>query len=330
MKVLITGGAGFLGSRLTREILRRGALVDQTGRRQTLTELVIFDRVAPEPGFPDPRVRVVTGDLPDKEAIASVLGGETDSIFHLAAVVSGAAEADLALGLRVNLDGTSTLLDLAAQSGRRPKFLFASSLAVYGGAGATTVNDATPPAPMSSYGVQKLCGELLVGDYDRRGLVDGRALRFPTVAVRPGRPNAANSSFISAVVREPVAGRATVCPVPADVPIALISPDRLIEAVLTSHDLSSEKFGRPRSMVLPAVKVTVADMLDGLDKLVGPEARKLVSFVPDDRMIPMVRSWPAEVTSARATALGIAADRDALAFVAQYVAEFGPGAARRP
>ena len=323
MRVLITGGAGFIGSKLAREILKRGSLTDQLGKRREVRELVLFDQFPPQTPNTDPRVKVETGDLTDRATMQRVIGGVTDTIFHLAAVVSGAAEADLGIGLRVNLDGTRQLLELAAESGRKPKFVFASSLAVYGGPEALRVTDATQPAPQSSYGAQKLMGEILVGDFDRRGLVDGRALRFPTVAIRPGKANAANSSFISAVIREPVAGRPTVCPVPGDVPIALISPDRLVDAVIRLHDITTADFGRPRSLVLPAIRVNVDEMLDALDKEVGKDARKLVTFKPDPRIEPMVRSWPAEVTSARARSLGVETDQDALAFVRQYVEEFG-------
>jgi nucleoside-diphosphate-sugar epimerase len=174
---------------------------------------------------------------------------------------------------------------------------------------------------MSSYGVQKLCSEYLIGDYDRRGLVDGRSLRFPTIAVRPGKANLANSSFISAVIREPVAGRATVCPVPDDVPIALMSPGRLIEAILKAHDLPTAEFGWPRVLVLPAVQVTVRGMLEALDELAGPEPRKLVSFEPSERIVPMVKSWPAEVFSARTDRLGIKTDTGAREIVADYLGQ---------
>lgn len=324
MKVAITGGAGFIGTRLARAVLARGALADGQGASRPVEELVLFDQAPPAAPIADARVRHVGGDLTDPASLAAALGDDTDTIFHLAAVVSGGAEADLGLGLRVNLDGTRALLDLAAGSGRRPKFLFASSLAVYGGPGATKVTDATIPTPMSSYGVQKLCCEYLIGDYDRRGLVDGRSMRFPTIAVRPGAPNAANSSFISSVIREPVAGKETVCPVPDDVPIAVMSPDRLVAAILKVHDMPTEAFGWPRSLLLPAVKVTVAEMLDALENLMGPEARGRVRFAPDEKIIPMVRSWPAEVTSERAARFGIETDADAMAFVSQYVAEYGP------
>ena len=328
MHVVITGGAGFIGYRLAEAVLARGALNDQTGQRRGISRLTIFDQVAPERPLADSRVRVVTGDLTDREAIAEALGGDADSIFHLASVVSGGAEADLQLGLRVNLDGTRTLLDLAAASERKPKLVFASSLAVYGGPMARSVTDATTPTPMSSYGVQKLCCEYLIGDYDRRGLIDGRALRFPTIAVRPGKANLANSSFISAVIREPLAGRETVCPVPDNLPIALMSPGRLIETILHVHDLSTADYGWPRSLVLPAVQVTVREMLDALEAIAGTEVRARVTFRDDERIVPMVRSWPAEVASERAGRLGIRPDENAFAFVEQYVRDKGHALAK--
>ena len=321
MRVVITGGAGFIGLRLAHAVLDQGFLVDQNGQRQEVTKLVVFDQVAPPSPFTDKRVEVVVGDLSDRATFAGVLGADVGTVFHLAGVVSGGAEADLQLGLKVNLDGTRLLLDLLAATGRKPKLIFASTLAVYGGPLAAVVSDATIPTPMSSYGVQKLCSEYLIGDYDRRGLIDGRSLRFPTIAVRPGKANLANSSFISAVIREPVAGRETVCPVPDDIPIALMSPGRLIAAILKAHDLPSAEFGWPRVLVLPAVQVTVRDMLDALDELTGPELRKLVRFEPSERIVPMVKSWPAEVFSARSDRLGIKTDSGAREVVADYLAQ---------
>ncbi|NOZ32666.1 MAG: NAD-dependent epimerase/dehydratase family protein [Alphaproteobacteria bacterium] len=323
MRIVITGGAGFLGHKLAVEILDRDTLTDQHGAKQKVTELVIFDRAAPTVPLADDRVQVVTGDLGDPDAVKLALGGPTDTIFHLAAVVSGEAEADHELGLKVNLDGTRALLDFAGRSGRKPKFIFASSLAVYGGPRARIIDDFTTPTPKSSYGTQKLVCEFLVDDYDRRGLIDGRSLRFPTVAVRPGKANAANSSFISSVVREPVAGRATVCPVSRDVPVALISPNRLVAAVLSCHEVSSDIYGWPRAMVLPAIQVTVADFLEALEARKGPRIRDLVSFAIDPAIEPMVKGWPASVSSDRARALGIATDGGPGEFIEQYLADIG-------
>ena len=323
MHVVITGGAGFIGFRLAQAILARGALVDQAGQRRAVGKLTIFDQAEPPQRLDDERVRVVVGDTTDRETLKDVLGPDIATVFHLAGVVSGGAEADLQLGLKVNLDGTRLLLDLLADTGRKPKLIFASTLAVYGGPKSTKVTDDTVPTPMSSYGVQKLCSEYLIGDYDRRGLIDGRALRFPTIAVRPGKANLANSSFISSVIREPLAGRDTICPVPDDIPIALMSPGRLIEAILKVHDLTSAEFGWPRALVLPAVQVDVREMLDALEAIAGRAVRDRVRFEPNERIVPMVKSWPAEVSSARSAALGIETDKDARAFVEQYAKEQG-------
>lgn len=322
MKVVITGGAGFIGSRLARVLLKEGGLTGPNGAAVELTKLVIFDQVAPEDLPDDSRLECVVGQATDRALMAKVLDG-ADSVFHFASVVSGGAEADLQLGLSVNLDGTRMLMDLLAASGRQPKLIFASSLAVYGG-GAEAVTDATASYPRGSYGVQKLCCELLIGDYSRRGLLDGRSMRFPTIAVRPGRPNLANSSFISNIVREPVAGRKTVCPVPEDTEISLMSPGRLIRAIIAVHNLDSAALGWPKSLLLPAVKVTVREMLDALEVLAGPERRALVSFAPDDKIIPMVKSWPVNISAMRAEALGIFTDADAREIVAGYLSENQP------
>jgi len=317
MKVVITGGAGFIGSRLAQALLEKGTLAGPGGAQTKLETLTIFDQIAPENLPEDARLETVVGQANDKAALEKVLAG-ADSVFHFASVVSGGAEADLQLGLSVNLDGTRMLLDILAASGRNPKLVFSSSLAVYGG-GTELVTDATATHPKSSYGVQKLCCELLIGDYSRRGLIDGRAMRFPTIAVRPGKANLANSSFISNIIREPLAGRATVCPVPEDTEISLMSPGRLIDAIVRVHDLDSDALGWPRALVLPAVKVSVKEMLDALEQEAGADARALVSFETDEKILPMVKSWPLDVAAERAEALGIHTDANALEIVQDYM-----------
>lgn len=321
MKVVITGGAGFVGSKLAGALLERGTLTNQAGTEVQIEKLVIFDQVVADHLPQDDRLEIVVGQANDPEALNQVLAG-ADSVFHFASVVSGGAEADLQLGLAVNLDGTRMLLDILADSGRHPKLIFASSLAVYGG-GAEIVTDETATHPQSSYGVQKLCCELLVGDYARRGLVDGRAIRFPTIAIRPGNPNLAKSSYISNIVREPVAGKTTVCPVPADTDIALMSPGRLISAIIRVHNLDGAALGWPRSLLLPAVRVSVTEMLDALEAEVGPEARSLVSFEPDVETTAIVKSWPAMTVGARAEALGIHTDNDAGEIVRDFLETTG-------
>lgn len=317
MKVVITGGAGFVGSKLANALLDRGTLLNQAGLETKISELVIFDQVAAEQLPDDDRLKIVVGQANDPDVLKGVLSG-ADSVFHFASVVSGGAEADLQLGLSVNLDGTRMLLDLLAADERNAKLIFASSLAVYGG-GADVVTDDTATHPQSSYGVQKLCCELLIGDYARRGLVDGRTIRFPTIAVRPGRPNLAKSSYISNIVREPADGEPTVCPVPSSTNIALMSPGRLISAILRVHDLSGDAFGWPKTLLLPAVRVSVVEMLDALEAELGVKARALVSFKEDAETTRIVQSWPAQTIAKRAEALGIFTDADAREIVQDFL-----------
>jgi len=319
MKVVITGGAGFIGMRLARTLMERGRIAGPDGEAADISELVLFDIAAPDAAPEDPRVEVVVGELNDEDLLRSVLRG-AGSVFHLASVVSGGAEADLELGLRVNLDGTRLLLDILAAEPGTPRLVFASSLAVYG-EGSGEVTDATPCYPKSSYGVQKVCCEHLIGDYSRRGLIDGRSMRFPTIAVRPGKANLANSSFISNIVREPAMGRETICPVPEDTEITLMSPGRLVEAVIKVHDLDAAELGWPKALLLPAVKVSVEEMLGALEGQLGGEARARVDFSTDAAVLEMVKTWPIAIRAERAERLGIAADADAAEIVADYLAE---------
>ena len=217
MRVVITGGCGFLGRRVALRLMERA----------DLDEFVLFDNAASALPLPeDKRLRLVTGDVGDPATVRGVVCPGTSSIFHLAAVVSGEAEADTDLGYRVNLDGTRAVLDACRALGTCPRVVFASSLAVYGGVLPPTVGDDTPLTPQTSYGTQKAIGELLVNDYSRKGFVNGRALRLPTVVVRPGRPNRAASTFASSMIREPLSGREAVCPVSPDTVMALASPRR--------------------------------------------------------------------------------------------------------
>ena len=232
MRVVITGGCGFLGRRVALKLLERN----------DVGELLLFDNAPATLALPeDPRLRLVTGDVGDPATVRGVVCPGTSSIFHLAAVVSGEAEADTDLGYRVNLDGTRAVLDACRALGTCPRVVFASSLAVYGGVLPPTVGDDTPLTPQTSYGTQKAIGELLVNDYSRKGFVNGRALRLPTVVVRPGRPNRAASTFASSMIREPLSGREAVCPVSPDTVMALASPRRVVDALLHAHDLQGRR-----------------------------------------------------------------------------------------
>ena len=241
MKILITGGAGFLGKRLAKKLLQRGSLKNAAGVEESIDRLVLFD-VVPADGFADPRVTVVTGDICDPEALNRVLDAETASVFHLAAVVSSQAEADFDLGMRINVDALRLLLETCRRLGHGPKVLFTSSVAVYGGVLPEVVQDDTALSPKSSYGVQKAIGELLISDFSRKGYIDGRGLRLPTISVRPGKPNKAASSFASGIIREPLNNEEAVCPVTPDTRLWLLSPRQAIENLIWAHDLEANAF----------------------------------------------------------------------------------------
>jgi nucleoside-diphosphate-sugar epimerase len=317
MKVVVTGGAGFLGQRLIREVLQRGELTDIRGASCRVERVVAVDQAAAPA---QDRVEVRVGDVGDAAFMRDAARG-ADSIFHLAAVVSGAAEADFDLGMRVNLDGTRQLLEALRADGRQPKLVFASSVAVFGGALPAVVDDGTTPAPQSSYGVQKLIGELLVGDYSRKGYVDGRAVRLPTIVVRPGKPNAAASSFASGIIREPLAGVEALCPVDPDTAMWVLSPAAAISNLLHAHELAAEHWTGPRSLSLPGITVTVRAMLDALARVGGEQARKQVRMQPDPRIEAIVRTWPARFETARADAMGFVRDGDFESIVLAYAKE---------
>lgn len=246
MKIIITGGGGFLGQRVARELLKRGQINDAEGNPQPIHEIVLVDIVQPPKGLPDAKVRYAIGDAANPKFIAETLGKDTDGIFHLAAVVSGAAEADFDLGMRVNLDGTRDMLEACRGLSKPPRVLFSSSVAVFGAPLPEIVTDATTPMPQNSYGIQKLIGELLVGDYSRKGFIDGRAVRLPTVSIRPGKPNAASSSFASGILREPLNGAEAICPVEPETELWLISPRLAVGCLLHAFEWPSQKLGAIR------------------------------------------------------------------------------------
>jgi nucleoside-diphosphate-sugar epimerase len=299
VRVVITGGCGFLGRRVALRLLER----------RDVEELVLFDNVLPALPLPDDRrLRLVTGDIADRVTVRGVVAPGTNAVLHLAAVVSGEAEADTDLGYRVNLDGTRAVLDACRALGTCPRVVFTSSLAVYGGTLPPTVGDDTPLTPQTSYGTQKAIGELLVNDYSRKGFVDGCALRLPTVVVRPGRPNRAASTFASSIIREPLSGQAAVCPVSADTVMALASPRRVVDALLRALDLPAAAFGASRSLQVPGFSVGVGEMAAAVRRAGGSEAYARIRWQPDPLIQSIVSSWPQALATPRAAALGFAAD----------------------
>jgi nucleoside-diphosphate-sugar epimerase len=318
MRVLITGGAGFLGQRLARQLLAQGQLTDSHGQLQTISELVLVDVVAAH-DFNDVRVKVVTGDIADDTLMRATIDTQTTSIFHLAAIVSGQAEADFELGMRINLDASRLLLDICRELGHKPKVVFTSSVAVYGGKLPDVVQDTTALNPQSSYGAQKAIGELLLNDYSRRGFVDGRVLRLPTISVRPGKPNKAASSFASGIIREPLNGEAAVCPVATDLRLWLLSPRGAIASLIAGHELAGEMFGASRTVNLPGLSVSVGEMIAALEDVAGSDVTARISYAPDPAIERIVKSWPGAWDTARAEALGLTADVDFASIIRAYM-----------
>jgi nucleoside-diphosphate-sugar epimerase len=320
MKVLITGGAGFLGQRLARELLARGSLKDKQGTPQTITELVLLDVVQAN-NFDDKRVRTEVGDIAERSVLERVIDDQTSAIFHLAAIVSGQAEADFDLGMRINLDASRLLLETCRQRGHRPRVLFTSSVAVYGGALPEVVQDDTALNPQSSYGAQKAIAELLLNDYARRGFVDGRVLRLPTISVRPGKPNAAASSFASGIIREPLNGEAAVCPVAGSTRLWLLSPRKAIESLIAGLELDSAALGNQRVLNLPGISVSVDEMVAALREVAGDAAAARIVWERDERVEKIVGSWPGRWDTSRAEGLGLSGERSFADVIRSYVAD---------
>ncbi|NIE65232.1 D-erythronate dehydrogenase [Burkholderia sp. Ax-1719] len=333
MKVLITGGAGFLGQRLARDLLARGALrktLQNGGTPEPITELILLDTTpAASPVPDDARVRVETGDVADRAVLERLIDTDTAVIFHLAAILSAEAEAEFDLGLHINLDGTRALLEVCRARAHRPRLVFTSSVAVYGGALPEEVQDDTALDPQSSYGVQKAMAELLIGDYSRRGFVDGRVLRLPTVAVRPGRPSGAASSFASGIVREALNGETAVCPVSGSTSIWLLSPRKAVQCLVTASEIEGETLGTRRIVNLPGVSTTVDEMIEELSKFGGSKAVGRVEWVPDEVIERIVSSWPSSWNVTRAKKLGFSGDASFHAIVKVYVEDELPWAEKK-
>ncbi len=325
MKIVITGGAGFLGQLLIRALLERGRLTRSDGVEADIEQIVAVDQTQSGRLVVDDRLGYVVGDIGQPHFLSHVLAADTGSVFHLAAVVSGAAEADFDLGMRVNLDGTRALLDACRTQKGMPRLVFASSVAVFGGTLPAVVTDDTTPAPQSSYGVQKLVGELLVGDYSRKGFIDGRAVRLPTIVVRPGKPNAAASSFASGIIREPLAGETAVCPVEPDTAMWLLSPAAAIRNLIHAHELPAAAWGERRALNLPGLALTVREMIEALRAVGGDAAVERIRWQPDERIRAIVRTWPARFDTRRADALGFVRDADFVEVVRDYARTYVRG-----
>lgn len=315
-KIIVTGGAGFLGSRLI------GTLLDRQGKKgmPSFEQIVSVDLA--ECPVKDDRVVSVTGDIANPDFARKVVTNGTVAVYHMAAVLSGQSEAEFDVGMRVNVDGTRALLEAARQTDEKPFFIYTSSLAVFGGPMPDVVPEELALLPQSSYGAEKAIGELLVSEYSRKGFVDGRVCRLPTIVVRPGKPNSAASSFASGIIREPLSGVKSNNPVPPETLMWLSSPNTVVKNLAHTLEVSNEQLGLKRVLNLPGLCVSVAEMLASLERVAGPEIRAMVSEEPEQRVIDIVCSWPGNFDVSRPLSLGFIRDSDFDSIIRQYRDEF--------
>lgn len=299
-----------IGRKLVTRLLARRYLRDASGTECEITEILVCDVARPDPALAeDPRLRVVTGAFGEPDLLREIATRETAVIFHLAAIVSGAAEADFDLGLRVNLHDSERLLEAAREAGTCPRIVFASSAAVYGGLLPEVVDDATALNPQTSYGSQKAMVEFLLNDYSRKGYIDGRALRLPTIAVRPGKPNKAASAFASSIIRDPLEGRNYSCPVAPETKACLLSPRRVVDCFVHATELPAVDFGTQRVVQLPGLTVTLGEVIDVLRSMAGDEVVQRIGWKLDPVVAEIVAGWPVRFAAKRAAAMGFEGDR---------------------
>lgn len=313
MKVLVTGAAGFLGTRLVEALLAGGP------DRPAVSRVIAADRY-PCP-VDDRRVESRVGSISDPSFVETLVDADLAGVYHLAAVLSGEAEAEFDLGFRVNVDATRLLLERCRRLAVAPRLVFASTIAVFGGPLPLVVPEEMAVRPQSSYGTEKAMAELLVGEYSRKGFIDGIVCRIATVTVRPGRPNSALSSFVSGIIREPVAGLPSVCPVPLDTRLWISSPETVTRNLVHAGTLPAAALDGGRTVTLPGITATPEAMLASLERHAGAEARRLVRCEVDEAVSRVVCSWPGAFDDRRPRRLGFVADRDADAIVAAYVAQ---------
>ncbi len=301
--VLIIGGGGFLGQKIARALAASGTL-----RGETISSLALADLAAPasmDAPFP---VSCHAVDIAHRDQVDALFAPKPQAVFHLAAVVSGQAEAEFDVGMSANLTGTMNVLDAARAVGNTPVVVFSSSCAVYGGEIPEQIEDWTALNPQTSYGAQKAAGELFVTDYSRKGFIDGRAPRLPTVTIRPGKANAAASSFMSSIFREPLQGEEAVCPVQPDYALWYASPRVTVANLVKCAEIPADAFGENRGFALPGRVGTIGEMVEAMRTVAGDEPVNRIRWEPDQRILDIVLGWRPHINPQKAFSLGLTAD----------------------
>jgi nucleoside-diphosphate-sugar epimerase len=326
MKVIITGGGGFLGSQLCQKLLERGKLTGPSGSEEPIETIVLLDAVFHRPAA-DARVRQVTADISNRDTVFEAIGQQADTaIFHLASMVSGECEERFDDAMRVNLDGGRNVFEAARAAAGRPRVVFASSIACFGGEAMQEANsDRTKLTPQTTYGMTKAICELLVNDHSRKGHFDGRSVRLPTVIIRPGKPNAAASSWASGMFREPLNGEACALPIRRDQRHPMTGYRTVIDSLIALHEVSADRFKDDRAYVLPAHTVT-PNLAESVIREVAAERGHRLGEIEDAfdvRIQGIVSNWPTGVDGSRAVALGLPQPPPLKQIVEQYLEDFG-------
>jgi nucleoside-diphosphate-sugar epimerase len=303
MNVLIIGGGGFLGQKLAGALAERREIKGAPITKMTLADLNAPS--TPDASFP---VEGRAVDIVDAGQVSALMAEKPDVIYHLAAIVSGQAEAEFDLGMQINLYGSINVFEAARALGTNPTLVFTSSMAVFGGDTATPIGDREYLNPQTSYGAQKAAAELLLNDYSRKGFFDGRALRLPTITVRPGKPNAAASSFMSSIFREPLQGQEAICPVGPDYEHWFLSPRRCVQNLIIAAEIPAQNWGTNRCIALPGRTYNIGETVEAMRRVAGDEPVNRIRWEPDERIQAIVHGWKSRIDPSRALALGFVRD----------------------
>ncbi|ASM72174.1 MULTISPECIES: D-erythronate dehydrogenase [Roseobacteraceae] len=321
MNILIIGGGGVVGQKLAAQLAAKGSL-----RGAPISRMVLADVVDPAPVNAPFTVQTTRCDIADAASVAQVVTKDTDVIYLLAAIVSAHAEEDFDAGMQINLFGTYNVLERCRSLGTKPVVVFTSSIAVYGGEAQNPLGDHTYPNPQTSYGGQKAIGEILINDYSRKGFVDGRAFRLPTISVRPGKPNRAASSFMSSILREPLNGQEAVCPVDGDFLHYYLSPRKCAENLVKGAELDAIAIGENRAMQMPGKVWSIDQVIAAMTAVVGPEPAKLIRWEAQPEVQAIVSGWRWDIHADKAEALGLEADASFEDNIRYYLEDDKPAA----